>query len=832
MFDYEIPQPKIIVGPDGPLDAKIGLIGEAPGAIEIRLTRQTGRSQPFVGPSGSLLNQLLSSARISRQDCYITNVIKEQPPKTSKKTNDVSVFLDLETKPPKETDAYKVYKQLLKEELEKTSINLFIAFGNVPLYALTGIYPPSITKRRGSIYECTLVPGRKVLATIHPAACIHQGGEGGMYMWRYFILHDLHTAKRECVDRVIHTDDIEIITRPSMPEIKQFLESIPRSVSFDIEVVNLEVSCISIAFQNAPGKTIAMSIPFTSGGQEYMSIDDEAWVWDKIARILEDTSVRKIGQNLIFDTQFLFRKYGIVTKNIDDTMIAHGVLIPDFPKGLDYINSAYTKIPYYKDEGKKYYKIGGDEQKFWEYNAKDSIVCEIAFPAILSDLKTKGNEATYERQKKLVEVLACISERGIRVDNEGIKKEQETVGKKILELNEMLNRMAGREINWNSNPQVIVYLYGEKGYKPYIKRGTGKPTVDEDAIKRLARSGCTEASILLQVNKLDSYKTKYLNVSLDEDGRLRGSYNPVGAADTGRLSSGKTIWETGMNLQNILPEFKKHMLFDTGYIGYSLDLEQVENRIVAYIAPEAKMIQAFEERRDVHCLTAGLILDKNPEDVSDSKGSCPFCEYPDLCGHTERGWGKQSNHAFNYGRGYASVALKLDIQEALAKRIRLAYHNAYPGVQIMWSWIQEELQRTRTLTNLFGRKRLFMAQWGDDLFREAYAFIPSSTVADKIDEQGLQYIYYNQDEFKHIELLNQIHDSIVFQIPISAGIDYHINVVEKIQRSLETPLTWKGKSFPTSVGIEVGTTSMSKSAMKKVKTMDDLRKYLELYYHI
>jgi hypothetical protein len=142
----------------------------------------------------------------------------------------------------------------------------------------------------------------------------------------------------------------------------------------------------------------------------------------------------------------------------------------------------------------------------------------------------------------------------------------------------------------------------------------------------------------------------------------------------------------------------------------------------------------------------------------------------------------------------------------------------------MWSWIQEELQRSRTLVNLFGRKRLFMAQWGDELFREAYAFIPSSTVADKIDEQGLQYIYYNQDQFKHVELLNQIHDSIVFQIPISAGVDYHIAAIEKIKVSLETQLVWKGKSFPTPVGISVGTTNMYD--MKKIKSITQLRKYL------
>jgi uracil-DNA glycosylase family 4 len=812
---------KVTVKPEGPVTAKLALLGEAPGHWEII------EGRPFVGPAGSLLGQLLASARIIRSDCYITNVVKEQPPTTKKKTNDISPFIDFRTSGVFESDEYKQYVAELKAELEATSANVIVAFGNVPLYTLTGITPPTISKRRGSVYPSTLLPGRKVVATIHPAACLHAGPQsGGNFLYRYYILHDLRRAYKESQTKEIIYEDIKTLTKPSLSEIVQFLDTIKEAaheVAFDIEVVNLEVSCISFCIQ-VDSEFISMSIPFVSHGEEYLSIEDEAFVWNKIGAILEDGSIKKIGQNLVFDTQFIFRKYGIVTKNMDDTMIAHGVLIPDFPKGLDFIASTYTNVPYYKDEGKKYWKIGGDETKFWEYNCKDSAVCSIAMPKLLNDIKIKGNTETYERQKSLIEVLVYMSEHGIRMDVDGLRAESATTGKRIDELFDILNRMAGREINWDASKQVMEYLYDEKQYKEYKNRKTGKRTSDEVALKRLARTGCPEASILLEIRKLGKLKGTYLDVALDEDNRLRCSYNPVGAADSGRLSSSKTIWETGMNMQNDPPAFKKYMLFDEGYIGYQIDLGQAENRLVAYIAPEIKMIQAFEEKRDVHKLTAGLQLGKDPDAISDEPGSCPYCEHPNLCGHTERSWGKQSNHAFNYGRGSASVALKLDIKDELAKRIRDSYHAAYPGVRVMWNWIQEELKRNRTLVNLMGRKRTFMAEWGDELFREAYAFIPSSTVADIIDERGLLYIYNNQDMFAEVELLNQIHDAIYFQIPKSCGTDRHLEIVRNICKSLETPLVHKGRTFVIPADVSVSTTNMKD--MKKMKTMEKLEEYL------
>jgi uracil-DNA glycosylase family 4 len=831
------PRQSNYVGPEGPKDAKIALVGEAPGAVELRFGR------PFVGPAGDLLNQLLLGAGIQRSQCYVTNVIKEKPEDTEKKSNDISTITDLSKKVPIETEAFKGYKALLQKELESTSANIFVAFGNIPLYTLTGIHPAKITKRRGSIYPCTLVEGRKVLACIHPAACLHGPDGKGMYIWKHLIMADLRKAVEESESPSMPDNKWDYIIEPTYDESIEYLKRIKQSakiISFDIEVVNLEVSCISIAtswntYNEATQKDIcgiSMSIPFTKYGSPYFNPDQELEVWRLIGMILQDNSIKKIGQNIIFDTQFLFRKYGLITNNIDDTMIAQAILSPDFPKGLDFITSMYTNEPYYKDDGKQYLKIGGSDEAFWLYNAKDSAVCLEAFPSLIRDIQKMGNEKTYEAQRDLVPILTYMSERGIRMDMEGLQNESARIGDRVSELSETLNRMCGYDINPASPKQLAEYFYSVKGYKPYRKRGTSSVTTDEDALKRLARKGAPEASILLEIRRLSKLKGTYLDVSLDSDGRIRCSYNPVGT-ETGRLSSSKNIWGTGGNLQNSPPEFLQFMMADDGYMVFEMDLSQAENRLVAYLAPEPAMIETFERGIDVHAKTGSLISGLPIDEViaQDKEGiTCP------LGGgrFTWRFWGKKANHGLNYDLGYKTFAFYYEIPENDARYIVTRYHQVYPGVRQYHRTVQAELSKSRALTNLFGRKRLFMDRWGDSIFKEGYAFLPQSTVADKINRHALIPIYYSQGSFGPVELLNQVHDSIKFQIPVSIGFNNIALILMEIKTLMEQPLEYRLKQFTIPVECKVGTRMASYHPensplgnMKKVALDGTLSRQLE-----
>jgi DNA polymerase-1 len=313
---------------------------------------------------------------------------------------------------------------------------------------------------------------------------------------------------------------------------------------------------------------------------------------------------------------------------------------------------------------------------------------------------------------------------------------------------------------------------------------------------------------------------------VDDDGRYRSSYKPVGA-ETGRLSSGETIFGTGGNQQNWPHDLLRFFLFDEGYLGYSFDLSQIENRIVAYVGGVIEQIRAFKEGIDLHRLTAAVILGKPYDQISSVDGSSSLGD----CRQSERYWGKKGNHATNYDVGYKTFALKNEMSETDAKFIIEKIHRGYPQIRKGYHVkIQQMLKTNRMVTNLFGRNRLFLgpiiASYPSvpqtactATYREAYAHLPQSTCADKINEQGLEYIYYNQDLFKPIELLAQIHDSVVFQIPLSIPWNEHARMLNLIKQSLETPLNWGVTEINTPCDLSIGL-NMCKEDMTELKSKD------------
>jgi len=470
---------------------------------------------------------------------------------------------------------------------------------------------------------------------------------------------------------------------------------------------------------------------------------------------------------------------------------------------LDFITSIYTKEPYYKDDGKKWFRWGGKYEDLWIYNAKDSAVTIEVKPPIIEELDRMQNTEAFVEQNNLINPLLYMQAHGIKVDIEGLKKAREDTIKQIDAKQEELNQIVGHDINVKSSQQLQAYFYGKHKVKPYLKKGV--PTCNETALKRLARKTTThkafpEATIVLDIVHLRTILSNFIEVKLDKDERLRCSFNPIGAADSGRLSSSKTIFKTGMNIQNQPEELRKYYVVDDGYIGYNMDLSQAENRIWAYVAPDFNMIRAFEEGIDIHSQTAALIFGLPIEEVSREDGSCPIGSGL----HSQRFWGKKANHGLNYDLGYKTFALYYEISEREAKFIVDRYHTAYPGVRQGHAWIRTQLGRNRTLTNCRGRKRLFLDKWGDSLFKEAYSYIPQSTAVGKLNNDGLNYVYYNQDLFRPVRLMNQVHDSIYFQISLDEPWEVHAECILLIKKNLETPLEWQGRKFSIPCDLEVG----------------------------
>lgn len=826
------------VPPSGDPSCRIAGVGEQPGYEEVRARPP----KPFVGPAGRGLDECLIMIKLPRREMYLTNVIKDLD-------SPLKHYIDIDTRGrwTIHPEGYE-YINELKQELSRLNLNIVVAFGNIALLALTNRV--GITKWRGSVLESTLVPGLKVIPTFHPATFIPPKFN---FLNKPLICEDLMRAKAEMEFKEIRRKPRDIVVKPSFEQSLAALRYCRLQglqghiIGLDIEVINGEVDCIGLSWEAAH----SICIPFRYYHGDYFTPDQELAILREVAQILSDSRIAKTGANFIFDTQFLLRKYGIVPRGeLHCTQIAQKISYPDLPAGLDAVTTMHTDIPYYKQDGKQWMKMGaGSWEEWWNYNGMDALVPVDVYPKQMNILQRQNNIETYSRQRKLIKPLLYMGERGIRVDVEGMlsyKDEQQT---QLDQLSEQLNSVVGYEINYNSPKQLMNYFYKELGNQPYKKRstqGTYSDSIDVDALKRLARRGVEAARIMLDIRGLSKRISTYLNIGkVDKDGRYRSSYKPVGA-ETGRLSSGETIFGTGGNQQNWPHDLLRFFLFDEGYIGYSFDLSQIENRIVAYVGGVLPQIEAFEQGIDLHRLTASIIFNKPYDQISSEDGSSDLGDGR----QSERYWGKKGNHAINYDVGYRKFALVNEITEADSKQILETVHRGYPQIREGYqATIQHMLKSNRTVTNLFNRVRLFLgpiypsypnvpAGACADTYRQAYAHFAQSTCADKINEQGLEYIYYNQDLFKPIELLAQIHDSIVFQIPLSIPWIDHARMLLKIKNSLETPLQWHGTNINTPVDLSIGL-NMCKDLMKELKSksipsdeFELANKLKEIYYDL
>lgn len=195
-------------------------------------------------------------------------------------------------------------------------------------------------------------------------------------------------------------------------------------------------------------------------------------------------------------------------------------------------------------------------------------------------------------------------------------------------------------------------------------------------------------------------------MEFDDDGRMRGSYNPRGTK-FGRLSSSKTIFGTGMNFQNLPQAFKKFLVPDPGYVFIEADKRQAEWVVVAYASGDANMIEAIENGVDVHVHTASLMFEveaevieydariighsTDAEWIADTRRSDDFLKnYVDIFPRSmaARQCGKKSNHGLNYDEGPVSFATINEMPIKEGKRIYALYHKIYPGIKLWYEAVK------------------------------------------------------------------------------------------------------------------------------------------------
>jgi DNA polymerase I-like protein with 3'-5' exonuclease and polymerase domains len=178
---------------------------------------------------------------------------------------------------------------------------------------------------------------------------------------------------------------------------------------------------------------------------------------------------------------------------------------------------------------------------------------------------------------------------------------------------------------------------------------------------------------------------------------------------------------------------------------------------------------------------------------------------------------KAPNHSGNYDIGFKEFALKFEMSEKEAKQCLDLYHAGYPGIRPWHESIRTQLRKTRTLTNCFGRKCYFMGQVGNDMFKQGYAFIPQSTVADVTGQSMPLWLAEEDSDFQCSKLLAQVHDSLLFDY---LSRDFSAMARFAIKQGLQhmRPVLDYGEPFQLDVTLKAG---MTWGSLKKIALTED-----------
>lgn len=790
----------IYVPGKGPFGARVMIIGEAPSYEEEQ------ELKPFVGPSGRELDRLCKDAGLNRNDCWVTNVCKYMVPSQPKgkkipfyvRAQNVEIDIDAQLNE-------------LREEIKQINPNLILTLGATALWALTG--KKEIEKYRGSIL---LGMGKKVVATYHPAHLLHMGGETLGYWQRQVMIFDMKRAVTQSYFPEIRRPSRSLSVCKSSAQLADFISRYQKyeKPAIDIEARGLCLPvCVGIAFTKSEGMTVPLWNTIQGETISTLPDSDIANCWVLLSHLLANSDVR--GSNFNYDRDKLKRLGFIIRSLYSDTMLKAFAINPELPKNLGFNTSLYTEEPYYKDEG----MYEGSVEDLLIGCARDSCVTVEVDDAMDADLDELGMRPFYENfLMKLSPLYGEIENQGFRIDYD---KRDELLCKYISwseSLKYEMWKLSGKYVNVNSPKQVSQLLYDELGL-PNYGEGTG-----EEVITKLLKSEKNNdrkkiLETILDRRRVDKTIGTYLMARPDYDGRMKTSYflclktgrtgtnlleEPIRPTLEYKDDEGKKkkkavglAFQTMTKHGDIGEDIRSQLVADEGEILIQLDSSQAEARVVFLLADDEQALEDIDTH-DYHALTASWFFGGTEDDYSKKK-----------LGYESpiRFAGKTLRHAGHLGAGKRRAATEVNTQarkykipinvtEAQAGKALEIFHRKQPKIQkIFHAGIIEALRKTRMLIAALpygiesptGGKRIFYERWGDELFREAFSYIPQRTVSDNTKAAALRI----RSKYPWIRILLESHDSLLLSVPI----EKQLEAVKIGTTEMERPISFENCSL-------------------------------------
>ena len=382
------------------------------------------------------------------------------------------------------------------------------------------------------------------------------------------------------------------------------------------------------------------------------------------------------------------------------------------------------------------------------------------YPALYRMIDDKISQNTqhkllHEIELPLAKVLAQMEELGFAVDKEGIAEYGEIMQNKIDRLQDLVYEEVGYQFNLNSPKQLGEALFIKLGLPAGKKTKTGYST-NAEVLEKL-RYEHPVVELILEYRTLAKIKSTYCDGLLkvvEEDGRIHSSFNQT-ETRTGRISS------TEPNLQNIPVrtdvgrELRKFFVAKEGCVLVDADYSQIELRVLAHVANDSGMIEAFKENDDIHRNTAAQVFHMPREIVT------PLM----------RSRAKAVNFGIIYGIGAFSLAKNIGVTRKEAEEYIKTYLDHFSGVRNYMTNVVEHAKETGYVETLFGRRRylpeLSSSNFNLRSFGERVAMnMPiQGTAADIIKIAMIRVVHRLEKEGLRARLILQVHDELIVEAP-------------------------------------------------------------------
>ena len=593
----------------------------------------------------------------------------------------------------------------------------------------------------------------------------------------------------------INKNDYHLITEPK--EIDSWIKEAEEvgEVAVDTETSSLDphqADLIGVSLSTKIGK--ACYIPIGHNSKKSINKD---LVLGKLKPLLEDSSIKKIGQNIKFDFIVLF-KHGIKISSMEDTMLMSYVL--DAGKNrhnMDTLSEIHLnhKTIAFKDlvgSGKKEINFSEVEiEKAKDYAAEDADITYRLYKKFQKSLRDEKMVNVYETfEKPMIKILAFMEIEGIKVDSKFLKILSSKFEKKIEKIQKEVFKISKKEFNIASPKQLGEILYNDLKIADLKKTKKGSFATSASVLEDLAFKGHEFPQHILdwrQVSKLKNTYSDSLPEHINSQTKRVHTSFLLAATTTGRLAS------SDPNLQNIPiksedgKNIRKAFISKKDHVLISADYNQIEMRILADLADVKELKKAFKNNEDIHSLTASQIFNVDIKKVNQD----------------QRRKAKAINFGIIYGISQYGLAKQINVSNFEAEEFLNAYFSKFPEIKSYMDQTIKFCRKSGFVSNIFGRRSHFInindKNYNVRNFQERAAInAPIQGSASEIMRLAMIRLdkKLNEQKNQKTKMLLQIHDELIFETPKEEAKRISKLIIEEMsgvatseQHSFSIPLT-------------------------------------------